>query len=79
MMDKKIHFLFGTLTVAFSLIFLAIDHSFGAGLAIFFATSSVGALYEVQQKIRGEGEPSIADAVATAAPGAIYFLFFLLK
>ena len=66
--DKVLHAAMGVAVVLGVLLLLLIaKHNTGAALAA--ATTLVGVAYEGQQKFRGEGEVSLLDAVATAAPG----------
>lgn len=66
--DKVLHAAMGAATVLALLALLAIaKHDIGFSLAM--AGTAVGLAYERQQKFRGEGEFSLLDAAATAAPG----------
>lgn len=68
--DKALRAAMGLATVAIVLVVLAIaKHDIGFSLAV--ATTLVGLAYEWQQKFRGEGEFSLLDAAATAAPGYV--------
>lgn len=77
-MDKKLHFLFGLAAAAFSLISIFIFVRFGAGWSVFFSCASLGIGYEIQQAIRKEGRPEVLDAAATALPGAIFLVGWLV-
>jgi hypothetical protein len=46
----------------------------GVGPFLAYHTTVFGLLYEVNQAVRGEGEPSPLDAAATAAPGWLAWL-----
>lgn len=66
--DTLWHLAMGVAAVFGTLLLLAIaKHNIGAALAA--ASTLMGLAYEGQQKIRGEGAPSVLDAAATAAPG----------
>ena len=67
--DKLTHIALGVLAIGCALLALAIFQRFGLGACMAFTTTAVGVLYEVQQKVRGEGQVEVLDAVATAAPG----------
>ncbi|HOX89921.1 MAG TPA: hypothetical protein PLN55_09945 [Burkholderiaceae bacterium] len=68
--DKLLHLAAGAATVVAVLAVLAIaKHDIGFALAT--AGTLVGLAYEWQQKFRGEGEFSLLDAAATAAPGFV--------
>jgi hypothetical protein len=77
-MDKKLHFLFGLATAAFSLISMFIFVRFGAGWSVFFSCASIGIGYEIQQAVRKEGQPEVLDALATALPGFIFLIGWTL-
>ena len=66
--DKALHAAMGAATVLGVLIVLAIAKQ-NIGLSLAVAGALVGLAYEYQQKFRGEGEFSLLDAAATAAPG----------
>ena len=66
--DKLLHLAMGAAVIVAVLAVLAIaKHNIGFALAV--ATTLTGVAYEAQQKFRGEGEVSVLDAAATAAPG----------
>jgi hypothetical protein len=68
--DKLMHMGMGVATVVgAAVICIVARYNFGFAMAI--ATTLVGIAYEAQQKYRGEGEPSWADAAATSAPGFV--------
>lgn len=66
--DKMLHAVGGTAVVAATLLVLAVaKHDVGFSLAA--SATLVGLAYEWVKKFRGEGEFSLLDAAATAAPG----------
>lgn len=67
--DKLMHLAFGAGTVVGTVALLFLARQYGAGPAMAFASTVVGVGYELVQRLRKEGEPSVADALATAAPG----------
>lgn len=67
--DKLLHVLLGLLALACALLALWIYERFGLGPTMAYTATAVGVLYEVQQKVRGEGQVEVLDAVYTAAPG----------
>lgn len=69
--DKAMHVLLGVLLIAAAMSWLWVASTFGIGPALAYVTTLGGIGYELQQRIRGEGEPSWPDAVATAAPGYV--------
>lgn len=68
--DKMLHFGLGCLSVA-AAVLVAVVWKYSPGFAMALAAAAMGAGYEWQQKFRGEGEISIADAAFTAAPGLL--------
>lgn len=72
--DKIMHLILGNIALAATLLLVLVFEQFGAGPAAALATTLVGVGYELQQKIRGEGEPSWQDAAATALPGWVAWL-----
>jgi hypothetical protein len=69
--DKILHVALGVLAIVCAWVALAINSLFGLGPTLAYTTTVVGLLYEVQQMYRGEGEPDLWDAAATAAPGFV--------
>lgn len=66
--DKLMHLATGAAAVLCVLLTMAIaKHNIGLALAA--ATTLLGLAIEALQKFRGEGEFSLLDAAATAAPG----------
>jgi hypothetical protein len=76
--DKKLHFLFGLATAAFSFIAIFIYVRLGVGWSVLFSCASIGVGYEVQQAVRKEGQPEALDALATTLPGIIFLIGWLL-
>lgn len=75
--DKLLHLAAGTAVVVTVLVVLAVaKHDLGFSLAV--AATAVGLANEWQQKFRGEGEFSLLDAAATAAPGFMAWGAFAL-
>ena len=67
--DKIMHAAAGVITLLAGAAVLAVFEFAGPGAAAALATTLVGVGYELQQRLRGDGEPSWADAAVTAAPG----------
>ena len=67
--DKLLHIGLGVLACGCAYVALWVNSLFGLGACLAYTTTCVGVLYEVQQHYRGEGEPDLFDALATAAPG----------
>lgn len=67
--DKVLHVGLGVLAVLCAYVALWVHAAFGLGACMAFTTTAVGVLYEVQQRVRGEGQVEVLDAAATAAPG----------
>ena len=67
--DKVLHLALGALSVGCAVGALTVYALFGPGPCLAYTSTTVGVLYEVQQHYRGEGEPDLLDALATAAPG----------
>lgn len=72
--DKLLHAAFGALTAVAVVPLLYITVRFGAAVAMVIAAVMMGVGYELQQKLRGDGEPSWADALATAVGGGLIAL-----
>ncbi len=68
--DYKLHIAFGIAAAASSVLIVIVAERFGLPWAVFLAAALLGVGYEVQQRMRGEGEASWRDALATAAGGA---------
>lgn len=66
--DNLLHLAMGSAVIVAVLLVMAIA-KYDIGFALAVATTLTGAAYEAQQKFRGEGEVSMLDAAATAAPG----------
>jgi hypothetical protein len=77
--DKALHLAFGGVVVLAASLIVAISNAFGPGPAAAAATTMVGVVYELQQLIRREGEPSWPDALTTAAPGWLFWLLLELR
>ena len=69
--DKLLHIGLGVLAILCAYVALWVNSLFGLGACMAYTTTCVGVLYEVQQHYRGEGEPDLLDALATAAPGFV--------
>ena len=69
--DKLLHIALGVLAILCAYVALWVNSLFGLGACMAYTTTCVGVLYEVQQHYRGEGEPDLLDALATAAPGFV--------
>ena len=69
--DKLLHLALGVLAILCAYVALWVNSLFGLGACMAYTTTCVGVLYEVQQHYRGEGEPDLFDALATAAPGFV--------
>lgn len=69
--DKLLHVGLGILAIACAMVALMVYGLFGLGPTLAYTTTVVGLLYEVQQMYRGEGQPDLWDAAATAAPGFV--------
>ena len=67
--DKLLHLALGVLAILCAYVALWVNSLFGLGACLAYTTTAVGVLYEWQQHYRGEGEPDLFDALATAAPG----------
>lgn len=72
--DKILHIGLGVITIVCAFGALMVNSMFGLGACLAYTTTVVGALYEVQQWYRKEGQPDIWDALATAAPGWAMFV-----
>lgn len=69
--DKVMHAAGGVM-VAFAVLPLVwVAAYWGIPWAMLAAAAAVGVAYEVQQRIRGEGQPDPVDALATASGGAL--------
>jgi len=77
--DKILHVTLGVLAIVCAWVALAINSLFGLGPTLAYTTTVVGLLYEVQQAYRGEGQPDILDAAATALPGFVAWGFLSLN
>lgn len=73
--DKVEHVALGILSLVLATIGLHVYSNYGLGWASAYITTTIGVLYELQQKYRKEGEVSVADAVATALPGWLVLLW----
>jgi len=72
--DKLLHLILGLLAAAVGYGCLIIHSTLGLGAMLAFCTTVVGIGYELQQRIRREGQPDAIDALATAAPGWLAWL-----
>jgi hypothetical protein len=77
--DKLLHIGLGGLAIVCALVALMVYGLFGLGPTLAYTTTVVGLLYEVQQAYRGEGQPDILDAAATALPGFVAWGFLSLN
>jgi hypothetical protein len=72
--DKWLHLALGVIWVAAAMVSYWVLMLFNVGAFIAYHSTVYALLYEVNQGVRGEGEPSLLDAVATAAPGWLAWL-----
>jgi hypothetical protein len=72
--DKALHLALGCLAAAVGYLALIVNSMFGLGAMLAYVTTVVGVGYELQQRIRKEGQPEALDALATAAPGWLAWL-----
>lgn len=72
--DKVLHIGLGFLWLSVSLVGFLIYHFYGLGPAAAYSTTSYAVLYEINQKIRKEGQPDFWDAAATSLPGWLAWL-----
>lgn len=72
--DKLLHAALGLLAGAVAYVALIVHSVFGLGAMLAYTTTVVGIGYELQQRIRKEGQPDALDALATAAPGWLAWL-----
>jgi hypothetical protein len=81
--DKLLHLALGIIACFAACAGAYIYTAWGLGPLLAFTSTTVGITYEVQQKIRGEGQVEALDALATALPGwvawAIIGAIFHLK
>ena len=68
--DKVFHIGGGAMSAVAVIVLCNFGARFGLAWAAIAGAMLVGICYELQQKIRGEGEPSWEDAAATALGGA---------
>lgn len=67
--DKLLHLALGLIALLAAMPALWLHSIAGLGPTLACVTTVVGVGYEVQQRIRGEGQVEALDAVCTAAPG----------
>lgn len=67
--DKFEHFALGVLAIVCGIIAVYVYQKHGFGWFAAFTATTVGFLYEGQQKYRKEGQVSLYDALATSLPG----------
>lgn len=67
--DKLLHLTLGLIALLAAMTALWLHSVTGLGPMLAYVTTIVGVGYEVQQRIRGEGQVEALDAVCTAAPG----------
>lgn len=72
--DTWSHFCAGILALVSLGVIVQTMNEHGVGPAAALTTSLLGVAYEVLQRVRGEGVPSLRDAAATAAPGWLVWL-----
>lgn len=75
--DKIAHIAIGLATIVWLWLENYVQAHAGHEYAVALATTSVGIAIEAYQRVRKEGEPSVLDFVATAAPGWVYALVML--
>ena len=77
--DKLLHFALGVIACLAACVGAYIYGTVGLGALLAYTSTTVGIAYEMQQKIRGEGQVDAFDAFATAIPGwvaaAIIYFF----
>ena len=69
--DKWLHIALGIVWLFAAMVSYWVLQFFGPGAFLAYHTTTFALLYEVNQAIRGEGQPGLLDAVATALPGFI--------
>lgn len=69
--DKLLHIGLGIIWLAASTVSFWVLALFGMGPFFAYNTTVYGMLYEVNQAVRGDGEPDLWDAAATALPGFV--------
>lgn len=67
--DKILHLALGLIALLAAMTAIWLHSIAGLGPTLAYVTTVVGVGYEVQQRIRGEGQVEALDAVCTAAPG----------
>ena len=67
--DKWLHLGLGCVWLAAAASSYFVLQLAGPGAFLAYHTTVFALLYEANQAIRGEGQPDLLDAVATAAPG----------
>jgi hypothetical protein len=72
--DKILHLGLGLIAVACAVVGLMVLDAWGVGAMLAYTTTTVGVLYEAQQKFRGEGQVELLDALATALPGWVAWI-----
>lgn len=72
--DKVLHLALGVIAVACAFVGLWVLDTWGVGALLAYTSTTVGVLYEAQQKFRGEGQVELADAAATALPGWVAWI-----
>lgn len=70
MNDYVKHAAFGAASAVAAVVIVEVARRLGMPWAMFLAAVIVGTAYEWQQDLRGEGDPSWRDALATSAGGA---------
>jgi hypothetical protein len=68
-LDKLQHLIMGVFAALFTVLLVLIARKYGVGPAMAAASTTVGIGFELMQKYRKQGEPSVKDAAATALPG----------
>jgi hypothetical protein len=72
--DKLLHLILGCLAAAVAYLGLIVHATLGLGAMLAYVTTITGVGYELQQRIRKEGQSDALDALATAAPGWLAWL-----
>ncbi len=72
--DKWLHIALGIVWLAAASVSWFVLMLFGPGAFLAYHTTTFALLYEVNQAVRGDGQPDLLDAVATAAPGWLAWL-----
>lgn len=72
-LDKWLHLALGVLAILAMLTLDEVARRYGDGAATALGTTLLGVAYEALQRLRHEGHPDPLDALATAAPGWVFW------